>query len=171
MQDAPMERWREVAGFPAYEVSDCGRVRRRDTQSLLALGVRNGYVVVCLWRDNKRKGFSVHRLVALAFIGEPPSARHDVAHWDGNRANNCSANLRWATRSENQLDSVRLGTHGGFRQRGERHPRAILTADQVNEVRQLWPTLSFSRIAERFGVSRSAVRGILNGSNWKHLAV
>lgn len=46
---------------------------------------------------------SVHRIVAVAFIGEPPSPQHVVDHIDTNRQNNRPSNLRWVTRLENAM--------------------------------------------------------------------
>ena len=48
-------------------------------------------------------GERVHRIVCVAFHGEPPTDRHVVDHIDTNRANNRPENLRWVTRLENVL--------------------------------------------------------------------
>lgn len=45
----------------------------------------------------------VHRVVAAAFHGDPPSTGHVVDHIDTNRQNNRAENLRWVTRLENIL--------------------------------------------------------------------
>lgn len=45
----------------------------------------------------------VHRIVATAFHGEPPTKEHVVDHIDTNRHNNRPQNLRWVTRLENVL--------------------------------------------------------------------
>lgn len=47
----------------------------------------------------------VHRIVAFAFLGEPPTAQHIVDHWDTNRQNNRPENLRWLTKLENILNN------------------------------------------------------------------
>ena len=42
----------------------------------------------------------VHRLVAKAFLEQPPSEKHTIVHHiDGDRANNHAENLEWVTRS------------------------------------------------------------------------
>ena len=45
----------------------------------------------------------VHRIVATAFHGDPPTPEHVVDHIDTNRRNNRPENLRWLTRLENAL--------------------------------------------------------------------
>jgi hypothetical protein len=45
----------------------------------------------------------VHRIVAFAFLGSPPSERHVVDHIDTNGTNNRADNLRWVTRLDNVL--------------------------------------------------------------------
>lgn len=45
----------------------------------------------------------IHRIVATAFHGEPPTREHVVDHIDTNKQNNRPENLRWITRLENIL--------------------------------------------------------------------
>ncbi len=58
---------------------------------------RTGYM---LWGEHR-----VHRIVAFAFHGEPPSTEYVVDHIDTNRRNNRPENLRWLTRLENVLNN------------------------------------------------------------------
>ena len=46
---------------------------------------------------------AVHRIVAVAFLGNPPTKQHVVDHIDTNRQNNRPENLRWLTKLENIL--------------------------------------------------------------------
>jgi len=48
-------------------------------------------------------GQRVHRIVAFAFLGNPPTDQHVVDHIDTNRRNNRPENLRWLTKLENIL--------------------------------------------------------------------
>lgn len=162
------ERWAPIDGFNGlYSVSSAGRVRSEARVVVYASGKkqtvrerimspatkRSGHQSVMLY-GGARKRFHIHRLVALAFIGEPPTALHEVAHCDGNPANNCADNLRWATRSENHADKVAHGTHN----RGESHPLCKLTDDQVRSIRA--SSAKAPDIAAQYGVSWQHVRAI-----------
>lgn len=47
----------------------------------------------------------IHRIIATAFHGEPPSSQHVVDHIDTNHQNNRPENLRWLTKLENILNN------------------------------------------------------------------
>lgn len=47
----------------------------------------------------------VHRIVAYAFLGNPPTTQYIVDHKDTNRQNNRPDNLRWLTKLENILNN------------------------------------------------------------------
>lgn len=116
------ERWLPVVGFEeSHEVSDAGRVRSVDRISMSGKRLkshlvkqntnkRTGYRMVNLQSGGRKAVRAAHRLVAEAFLGEPP-VRSEVCHWDGDKANNRLSNLRYDTRSANSLDSVRQGLH------------------------------------------------------------
>src|SRR3954471_1653643 len=95
--------WRSIPGWPEYQVSDAGEVRRVGSASGAQVGrilrqLRNGktgYFSVCLSRYADQVRIDVHRLVAMAFHGPEPSADYVVAHNDGSRTNNHPRNLRW----------------------------------------------------------------------------
>lgn len=111
------EQWLPAVGFERwYEVSDMGRVRR----SGAGPGARVGHILtptvgeyghldVILHCDGDRIHRKVHALVLEAFIGPRPHGL-EGCHNDGDASNNRASNLRWDTRSENALDSVRHGT-------------------------------------------------------------
>jgi hypothetical protein len=103
-----MTEWRPVPGFPAYEVSALGEVRRGGRQlSLFQDG--SGYLAVTLCEGGVRKRFRVHSVVLLAFAG--PRPRGAVSrHLDGDPHNNAAENLTYGTQSENMRDRIAHGT-------------------------------------------------------------
>ena len=167
--------WRPVPAHPAYEVSERGEVRRVLTFRHYLAGMllkqkpnRAGYVVVTLSADGKRRNVFVHRLVALAFVGPPPSARHQVAHGDGHPRNNHWKNLRWATPSENALDRRSHGTVPD--RKGERHPMARLTDEVVLAMRRRRREGAYFReIAMEFGIPKLTVYDAVTGKTWSHI--
>lgn len=112
------EEWRDVVGYEGiYQVSSLGRVKSLPHKT--KRGIRGGkilklsesnsnnppkgwqtYLQVCLSRRSDERFFSVHRLVAEAFIPNPENKK-TVNHKDGNRHNNNVDNLEWASQSEN----------------------------------------------------------------------
>jgi hypothetical protein len=86
------------------------------TGKILEVNISNkGYFSVCLYKNKKCKKLLIHRLVAIAFI-ENPDDKIDVDHIDGNRKNNNVMNLRWATRSENNMNQkLRKDNHSGVK--------------------------------------------------------
>lgn len=102
------EEWREVADTNGrYYVSNKGRVlslcrtKARVLKPYLRGGKAGstGYQTVYICGKNKR----VHRLVAIAFIGNPPDGCI-VHHKDGNKLNNALENLAFLTFSENAIE-------------------------------------------------------------------
>lgn len=91
-----IERWRPIPGYEGrYEASNLGRIR--ETRVLKTDGGGHRYPRVNI--DGRTQ--YVHRLVALAFLGDPPSSGAVVNHKDFNRKNNSAENLEWVTQTEN----------------------------------------------------------------------
>lgn len=104
--------WRPIVGFEQfYEVNDRGDVLSlRSGRLLHPQPNRRGYQMVTLCGEGVRKSADVHRLVALAWLGEP-AAGQQVRHLNGDTSDNRAANLAWGSASENTVDQVRHGTH------------------------------------------------------------
>ena len=92
------EIWKDIDGYDSrYQVSNLGQVRSRvvgDEWRLLRRSYRGGYYAVSLYKDGRRKTCLVHRLVAVAFLGNPQKG-FQINHKDGNRQNNHADNLEW----------------------------------------------------------------------------
>lgn len=107
------EMWKPVRGYEdLYEVSNCGHVKSLSRyvnnngtkimhkSRILKPSIRHGYLCVVLRKNDTSKSFSVHRLVAQAFISNP-SHYPVINHKDENRQNNNASNLEWCTQRFN----------------------------------------------------------------------
>jgi hypothetical protein len=114
----------------------------------------------------KGKRSTVHNLVCVAFHGARPSPDHEIAHWDGDKTNNRSINLRWASSAVNKEDALRLGR----RNHGERHGHALLTESAVREIRAERASGTPLRLlADRFCVTVGCISNIANRRTWRHI--
>lgn len=93
--------WKTLSNLKDYLISDTGIIFSRTLgREVSQFESRDGYKKVTLRLGVcSRKTFSVHRLVALAFIPNPNN-KPTVNHKDGDKSNNSVCNLEWATRSE-----------------------------------------------------------------------
>lgn len=98
--------WRAISGYEGlYAVSDKGAVRNDRTLKVLKPDMdKDGYMSVVLSKDNKPRGFRLHRLVAAAFVRLPTDGEQ-VNHKNGKRSDNKASNLEWLTNTENQRHS------------------------------------------------------------------
>lgn len=159
--------WRDVPGFPGYQASDEGQIRRtfvggngRKPGIVNGCPYSNGYWTVTLCVPGRpHKDVGVHCLVCAAFHGPKPTAAHEVAHWDGDKSNNRPDNLRWTTPRGNAADRRRHG-----------RVNSKLTEADALEIWRLATAGERQRdIALRFGVHQATVHRIATGKSWPHL--
>lgn len=106
MEEYTNEEWRPVAcADPIYLVSNYGRVKsfgRNKTDGRILKQVTNwaGYKRLGLLVNGKQKIFSVHRIVAEAFVQNPEN-KETVNHINEDRTDNRACNLEWMTVKEN----------------------------------------------------------------------
>ncbi len=125
MNEVKEEVWRDVEGFPCYQVSNLGRVKstKGKTTKILKNGQNQaGYYTVSLttglrYGEGKKYTKQVHRLVALAFIPNPEN-KPQIDHKDTNVKNNYihinpdgtvdeeRSNLHWVTAKENLANPI-----------------------------------------------------------------
>ena len=180
MVNTPSMEWRVVPGFSLYEVSEYGDVRRKEDSPTRSRHHQyrpyvntDGYLAIALMDDNGvKKVILLHRIVAKAFNGEPPSDQHEVAHNNGSRLFNHYSNLRWATRLENHQD---LQIHERAL-KGERNGRAKITEDDVRFIRSEYRDIKVpgsgrrvGELDEMFDLARSTILGIAKGKMWSHV--
>ena len=106
-----MEEWRDIKGYEGlYQISNLGRVKSLNRVIIYSDG-RNyfykekilklrkdtiGYLYAHLCKNNVSKYYSVHRLVAEAFL-ENPNNYPCINHKDENKEKNNVNNLEWCT--------------------------------------------------------------------------
>lgn len=88
--------------------------------------------------SSERRQFTVHRLVAMAWIPNPDN-KPCVGHIDNNTRNNKVSNLYWCTHQENIAKAALEGRMSGYKPRGtlENHSQSKLTNSQRIEIIRL----------------------------------
>lgn len=118
-----MEIWKDILGYEdCYQVSNHGQVRSKDhhvpckgnTTRLVKGRVKKlclnkkGYVITTLSKENRLATFTVHQLVAQAFL--PGFLKgNELNHKDGVKTNNHDSNLEISNPSHNGFHAVRMG--------------------------------------------------------------
>lgn len=167
-----LETWREIPGFPDYEVSDEGRVRSwkegRDgghgPRILRQMVSPDGYRHLFLYRDGRMFKMRVHSAVLLAFVGPCPEGE-ECRHLDSDPSNNRLDNLAWGDR----LDQWRDRRRQGRAPHGEHHPSHKLTEADVRKIRRLKQSASARELAGLFGVSHTTILAAVRGKRWSHV--
>ena len=107
------EIWKDIVGYEGlYQVSNLGNVKRLKgykgrgkgyivEEHLIQPSINSrGYQNVILCKNGKTKTFSMHRLVAIAFLDNSDNLP-EVNHKDEDKTNNCVDNLEWCDRVYN----------------------------------------------------------------------
>lgn len=153
----PEQEWRPCVGFPSYEVSRDGLVRRVARAQgtwpgrMLKAKVIAGLAHVVLRQKPFVTTVGVHNLVHAAFVGPVPRGMI-VRHANGNRTDNRIENLRLVPAAE-----VRWATR--------------LNPESVRTIRQRRREgLTLDRLADMFHVCRTTVRKVVYGRTWACVA-
>jgi len=174
------EKWVDILGFTRYQVSNIGRIKRKELSFIDSIGRvychkeriirqgndKDGYQLVGLINNHKLHTRKVHRLVAQAFIDNPDN-RPMINHKDTNIKNNHCGNLEWATAKENGRHAVINGLYDFFR--GNKHPLSHLSDDDVINIRSLEGQMSQLEISKIYNVHQTTISEILRHNTWTHL--
>lgn len=162
-----MEIWKDIQGYEGrYQISNYGRVkslnyhRERREVILMLKKTRTGYLVIGLRDGVKKKFFSVHKLVAMAFI--PPYNGEQVNHIDADKTNNHVENLEWCTAKENTLHAIKLGLFDGS-------SRKLAEANMARRKAVRLTNIDTGEVRE-FASTREAAR-VMNLNRWQLIAL
>ena len=154
-----MEIWKDIPGYEGkYQASNLGRIRSIDRPigipgkkgfknlkgRVLRPGpTKSGHLYVVL--GHGAAGSPVHQLIALTFIGPRPDGT-EVCHNDGDPTNNRADNLRYDTRTNNILDTFKIGKR--WRK---------LSLEDIKAILQEPKTATCSALAKKYGVSSTTI--------------
>jgi len=170
-----MEKWKSIRGYEKfYEVSNYGRVRslsryvkcRGDKLKFnkgkkLKNILNNGYYIVNLMKYGQRGKFSVHRLVAEAFIKS--SIYPMVMHLDDVKTNNYFLNLQYGS----ALHNGALAVKNGLIPRGINRPNAKLNEKKVREIRKLVTQgVKYDILCKKHHVAKTTISAVIIKQNW-----
>lgn len=146
-------KWKIIKDNPNYSVSDTGLIKRNSTNKQLKPWISSrGYLYVSLSRNGKVKKFSIHRLVANAFL--PKNSKNmEVNHLDENKQNNSVSNLEWITHKQN----LNYGTHNS------RMVKTKISRNLGN------PVIQFDKQGKYIKRWNSAQECGRNGFNYRHV--
>jgi hypothetical protein len=165
------EQWRPVLGLPPhYEASSLGRIRSLDHE-VVAVNrwgseqryFKLGTILKLQYRAGKYVSFgtsgkthSVHRAVALAFLGAPPDGKPWVNHRNGNKHDNQIENLEWSSIKEQAWHRVHvLGKDSLPRPLGPARPPA--PGRQHRLLTYQGDTLTQAEWSQRLGFSQQVI--------------
>lgn len=117
------EIWKDIKDYEGYyQISNLSRVKSikfGKERILKPVTNSSGYLQVTLCKNNIKKQYLVHRLVAEAFLDNPDNLPQ-VNHKDENPLNNVVSNLEWCDRKYN----INYGT--GIERRSKKKSKTVL---------------------------------------------
>jgi len=166
------EIWKDVTGFPSYQVSNLGRAKqlgkphsKYNQDKILKLHDTRKYYGITLFSKSGSKQVSIHRLIAVEFIPNPEN-KPQVNHKNGIKLDNRPENLEWVTSKENMVHAVATGLHN---MRGEKSTSAKLSKKQALKIKSLRYKTSSMVLAKKYNVDRTTIWKIQKRITWSHL--
>lgn len=150
-----------------YEISNMGRVvsnKGRWPRIMRTYLTWKKYHIVHLRINDKRKAYTIHRLVALIFLKNIDPKKIEVNH-DFGKDDNRAQSLSWMSPKENYKHATAnlLHTHGSA------HHKTTLDESQVKTIRSLKGHIGQREVSKYFNVSRSSIGNIMQGKSWAWL--
>ena len=156
------EIWSNILGYEDYWVNQKGEVMGRTGKILKPAISKKGYLRLPLYTCDRVQSFSVHRLVALAFIPNPLNLPQ-VNHIDCNKQNNNVSNLEWCTDEQNR--EHKLANNLNVTKQGTDHKLSKINEEAVEDI--YLGNQKVEYYMKKYNISRSLVYGIKNGRNWE----
>ena len=137
---------------------------------------------VGLYKNDKKKSYQIHRLVAQAFIPNPEN-KPDINHKDGNPLNNKIDNLEWCTKSENIQHAIKNGLIDNFTDKckkirsdngkkmgaiNSKKFRRLFSMETANQIRNIYAKnkISFRQLAKEYNCSDKTIGNIIRNLSY-----
>lgn len=168
--------WKDIPGQEGrYQASDTGQIRSVSRVVFCKNGTNKTVRGRVLKQTPSTKGYLrvsfkegvktyVHHIIMLTFVGPRPEGMY-INHIDGNKTNNSVSNLEYCTPTANAQHAVRTG----LARIGERHSGAVLTNQQVAEIKQRGKYDTYENIGKDYGVDKSVISSIFHDYSWSHI--
>jgi hypothetical protein len=159
--------------FTVFENGDIYRIKCRlcNSKCFIKINIYINKEDYCQMRfsyEKKRYMAQVHRVVYCFFHGEIPDGMQ-INHKDGNKKNNAISNLEMVTPKENILHAIYVTKK--FKCFGFKNLKSRLQPTDIGKILYYRKLCGFSstKLAERFGVSRSQIWRICKFTTWRDL--
>lgn len=161
---------KQIPNFSRYAVCEDGHIyslNYKNTGKTLKLKPalsNDGYLKTMLLNDDKKYcTITVHRIVALAYFGEPNGLQ--VNHKNGIKTDNWPCNLEYVTQSQNILHAYANNLNKP--RRGSLNGMSKLTEQDVEEIRNYAANFigryyGRKELAKKYGVSEAHIKDIVN---------
>lgn len=103
-QELNKEKWIDIPGYDGiYQISDLGNVKslKYNKEIILKPAISGGYYNVVLSKNNIKKTFKIHQLMAIAFFNHTLGHKLVIDHKDSNKLNNNINNLSIISHRDN----------------------------------------------------------------------
>lgn len=121
---------------------------------------RQGYLLANLSINGKCKTFSVHRLVAMAYLSNPCNYP-EINHKNGVKTDNRVENLEWISHRNNVLHAIQTGLTKTAKGKSTLNGR--FTEDEIRRIRLLkHQGFTIRSLARLFNVTHGAINQIVH---------
>lgn len=175
-------KWLPIKDYEGiYEISNFGQVKskirkyknsniQKDFIKKTRLCKDTGYEMVSLNKSGITKYYTIHRLLAFAFLPNPENLPC-VNHINGIKTDNSLENLEWCSYSRNQSHAIQTGLCSKpplhF---GHDHHKAKFNPNIFKEILSLRASgVNIQTILKKFNISQTHYYRVVNKKTWKHI--
>ena len=182
------EFWKDIIGYEgSYQISNLGNIKSIGRNIKYSNGIvvpyrekllngfvsTSGYKAIDLYKNNKRKKFYIHRLVAETFIDNPLN-KPEINHINENKLDNRVENLEWCTSSENNLAGTVIERANETRKMKKTAFKKVAMCDLNDNIIQIFDSIEIA--VKETGINRKTIYNSCNNKfksrkyKWKYIA-